>query len=1207
MPNRASSDERHLHVIKASAGSGKTYRLTGEYLRLLFSALNNHRHILAVTFTNKATDEMKSRIVEELHRLASGADSPYLAGLVDEFSMRPEEIRAKAKAVLETILHDYSAFSVSTIDRFFQQTMRSFARETGLAGGYNIELDETSLLTETIDLMLSELDKPENKILAEWLLRFMQHNIEEGKSWKIDRQVLDLAKQLFNETYKSFSDEEQSSIQDKEQLESYKQMLIRIIKGYEKEVKTVGVKALSIMERYGLTFEDFKHKRNSGFLIFTKLAGGSVEKPSNRLIALADNIDLWYSDKAKAEAIHSAYNDGLNDCVKQIIHLSENDREYQTAKHLFRNFYTLGILNDIKQRLRQLQQENNTLFLSDTTELLNDIIAGADSPFIYEKTGTRVHHYMIDEFQDTSRMQWENFRPLIGESLASGNLNLIVGDVKQSIYRFRNSDWRLLEEQVQEDFKSGNIQEHVLDTNWRSDSHIVQFNNAFFSKAAINLQNEFNQVSAGGTPQTGDSMDAGTAQHGDGTQKGQGNDIQKGRDNDTQKSRNNDTQIRDAYADLYQHVPSKKAESGGQVRITFLKDDKDTDWKADVLERLPHEIEALQDQGFALKDIAIVVRWNHEAVQVAETLLEYREQHPESPYRYDIISNEALLVGSAQSVKAVIAMMRHFRNPKDNTRKMMAIYEFYRFHHRSTPDEALQFYREMAQGDFPDEFKGPFNELMSMPFYEMAEHFFTLNSHALDVKENAYVQAFLDIVLQFKEKATADLNDFLDWWDEKGHRKALFSPEDQDAIRLITIHKSKGLGFGAVIMPFVNWGMDHNPHHNDIIWCKPVSAPFNAVDVAPLRYGKGLEETIFKDSYLEEKRFTYIDNLNLLYVAFTRTKHRLIAFAPIPKKPETITDVADLLWRCISDNTPLPDSGQGVYATNPEQTSPVSKSLTNKTITNSPSSSSDSEQFAPIPSNSPQKNIPLSDFFGEGENESVFEYGKAESLLKTKTVSIPKLDENAEKEEKSGKGELIVEENREMDRSTESERKREMQRTLNEKTDSRNHKTAKWQSVPFGDRLKLRFNSIGYFSDDGKRDYGRLMHEIVSKVKTVADIPQAVEQMVSAGELEEAEKNKTIQELTNILTLPEISDWYSGKYTILNETLLLHPDTGFKRPDRVMIGTNEVIVAEYKFGEKEESKYIRQVQNYVRNIQGMGYKNVSGYIFYVKLGKIVKI
>jgi ATP-dependent exoDNAse (exonuclease V) beta subunit len=1084
MPNHVSSDRKYVHLIKASAGSGKTHHLTGEYLHLLFSKPNNHSHILAVTFTNKATDEMKSRIVEELSGLASGKESPYLEALMVAFSMSDAHVRSQAGTILETILHDYSAFSISTIDRFFQRTMRAFTREMGLAGGFNIEVDETSLLMETIDLMLSELDKPENKTLSDWLLKFMQDRIEEGKSWKIDQQVQDLSKQLFNETYKSLSDEDFAIIQDKTYLANYKQMLMRIVKSYEQGAKMIGVKALNLMEQHGLAYDDFKHKRNSGFMLFVKLSNGIIEKPSNRLIGLADNADLWISSNENEDAIRSAYSAGLNECVHSIIQLSRNDRDYLTAKQLLRNFFTLGILNDIKLRLRKLQQENNTLFLSDTTELLNDIIAGTDSPFIYEKTGTLLTNFMIDEFQDTSRMQWDNFKPLIEESLASNNFNLIVGDVKQSIYRFRNSDWRLLEEQVENDLHGENIQKHLLNTNWRSDANIIQFYNAFFTKAATILQDDFDRAVAQ-TP-------------------------------DNESDDHHNWQIADAYADVYQNVPKNKTDSGGQVKITFLKCDKGDDWKSKVLEQLPHEIESLQDQGFALKDIAIVVRWNYEATEVAETLLNYKGQHPGSPYRFDIISNEALLIGNAQSVKAVIALMRHFSNPHDKTRLMMAVYEFYRFHRSISPDEALQNFREEAGGDFPDEIRSRLNELSSLPFYDMVESFFALSGDALDEKENAHVQAFLDIALRFSTKASSDLNDFLDWWDEKGSRKALFSPDDQDAIRLITIHKSKGLGFGVVIMPFADWDVDHKATHNNIIWCKPKIAPFDALSVAPLKYGKALAETIFRDDYLEEKRFTYIDNLNLLYVAFTRTKHRLIVFAPQPGKPETITTMADLLWRSMTD---IPD--------------------------------------AQI---SERQTISLVDHFTEGDSESIFEYGKP-----------GKKEADADNQSVS------------------------------------NCQTGKWQSIPFDNRLKLRLNSIGFFSDDGSRDYGMLMHDIVSRVKYVSDIPAAVERKISEGELNERERERTIGELGDFLSLLAVSDWYTNKYIIINETQLLHPRFGFSRPDRVMIGNDEVIVVDYKFGEQEDRKYIRQVERYVKTIEEMGYPRVKGFVFYVRLGKTVLV
>jgi len=560
-----------------------------------------------------------------------------------------------------------------------------------------------------------------------------------------------------------------------------------------------------------------------------------------------------------------------------------------------------------------------------------------------------------------------------------------------------------------------------------------------------------------------------------------------------------DNSIRNAYTDVYQHIPDKKSESGGYVKITFLENDKESDWKADVLEQLPHEIEALQDQGFSLKDIAIVVRQNHEAVLVAETLIAYQENNPDSKYRFDLISNEALIIGSVQSIRTIISLMRYFRNPNDSTNRMLAIYEYYMFVQKCTPSEALHSYigdDNNLSSDFPKELKQQFANLSSMPFYDMIEGFFALSADALDNKENAYVQAFLDIALKFSSERSADLNAFLEWWDEEGCKKALFSPDDQDAIRLITVHKSKGLGFGAVIMPFVNWRVDHNPRHNNIVWCKPNVAPFNSLGVAPLKYGSKLAETIFKEAYLEEKRYTYIDNINLLYVAFTRAKHRLIIFAPKPTKTDKITDVSDILWRSVSEN----------------------------------------------------------------EDKMVYQYGepsKREASKEAKVVNT--------------------------------------------------YKTEKWSSVPYENRLKLRLNSIGFFTDDGSRDYGNMMHDIVSNIKTLSDIPNAVEMKISEGEINEADREKTIDELTSYLSIPGASNWYNGKYRVLNETQLLHPNIGFSRPDRVMIDNNEVVVVDYKFGEVENPRYLQQVRRYAKSITEMGYPNVKGAVFYVKSGKIVEI
>ncbi|NMB49487.1 MAG: UvrD-helicase domain-containing protein [Bacteroidales bacterium] len=1096
MPKQPFSDRQQVQLIKASAGSGKTHRLTAEYLRLLFASPYNYRHILAVTFTNKATDEMKSRIVKELHQLSTGGKSDYRSMLMENFSLSEMRVDLQAKEILESMLHDYSGFSVSTIDRFFQQIMRAFTREMGLNGGYNIEVDEEIFLSEIIDMMIFELDKPENKELAGWLLAFMQDKIQQNKSWSIKDDIQELASELFNEKYRLFSQSDRERIHDKKHLESYHQKLIEIVRAFEDELKAIGEKGVNLMEQFGLHYSDFKWGKKSPFSHFVKWANSEVKEPSATFIKLGDNPENWTTKNTPSEKkslIEAAYIDGLNSCVKEAVCLFNDSLFYFSAKTILTYYYTLGILNDIRNRLTKQQRETGILFLSDVTELLNKIIDDSDTPFIYEKTGTLLKHYMIDEFQDTSIMQWQNFRPLMQESLAAGNFNLVVGDVKQSIYRWRNSDWRLLEERIVHDFGSENVSMHSLDTNWRSDAKIVYFNNSLFRSAAALLQDDYNR-SFEAMPESDFVHYA-------------------------------QTKITEVYTHVCQQVPPHKNPEEGFVRLTFLNaEDRDDDWRSQALARLPKEIESLQDQGFALKDIAILVRTNAEAVEVAETLLAYADAHHDSGYRYDIISNEALLIGNAQSVKAMVALLRYFQNKDDRTGRFLAVYEFYRFHRKYFPDGALQAAFANGDIDFPQEMSERIEQLSSLPLYEMVEAFFALSDDALDEKENAYVQAFLDIVLKFSTDASSDVNSFLEWWDDKGYKKALFSPDDQDAIRLLTIHKSKGLGFGAVIMPFVDWEVDHNPNHTTIIWCRSKMSPFDELSVVPLRYSSGLKNTIFREDYLEEKLFAYIDNLNLLYVAFSRARHRIIVFAPKPKDKKkkdgiSVKSVADLLWLSVTEED-IFDAG-------------VEKNgLT----------------------------IALNDYFRLEDENGIVEFGNPDPLTLSSTKAV-----------------------------------------------ATTYKTGKWQSVPFSDRLRLRLNSIGYFTDDGSRNYGMLMHEIISRVETLEDLDKAVEKKYLAGEITEEKKNELLVSLREWLSISEVKEWYSGKYQILNETHVLHPAFGFSRPDRVMINDDEVIVVDYKFGEVEESGYLRQVRYYVQHIREMGYNNVSGYVFYVRLKKVVKV
>lgn len=1069
MPNHASSECSALSVYKASAGSGKTHRLTGEYLSLLFKSSFAYKHVLAVTFTNKATDEMKSRIISELADLALGKKSDYIGRLCSEYSFSEEQVRQKAKDTLEYILHDYSAFSVSTIDRFFQQTMRAFTREIGLGGGYNVELDTDKVLNEAIDSLLFDLEKNDNQELLDWLIRFSSEKVEKGETWNIRSDIQSLSREIFKESYKAFRSEVQSDISDKALMDDYKKILFSYIHTFRTTSQQIGEKALNIMTRFDLLPENFKGGANSPFKSFLRWASGETKEPTATFLKLDGDVSNWYTKTVTADIrskIEEACHHGLGQCVSDIIAHYNNMLMYQTAYEINRYFFTLGILGDIDKKIREYTTENNLMLIADTTELLNTIIQGNDTPFIYEKVGSRIDHYMIDEFQDTSRMQWENFLPLINNSLASGNKNFIVGDVKQSIYRWRNSDWKLLDEQLDIDFANGGICHETLDTNWRSLSNIIDFNNTVFAEGAKILQNTYNSVLPS--------------------------------DDSEKKASAYSTRIEQAYKEVLQHVPEGGGENAGHVRIEFV-DTKEHDWKIYVLEQLPRTIEQLQDKGYKLKDMAILTRTKKEGADVANCLLQYKEQNPHSAYRYDIISDEALYVSNAKSIKLVVALLKYLRNPQDNSLKALAVYEYYKYSNQLSAEETLQEYFS-TRSNLPEEVQGSLERIGELPLYEMTEEVFGLFRKAMDDNEQIYIQSFLDMVLDFSTRYTSDLDAFLNWWDETGISKTIFTPDGQDAIRIMTIHKSKGLGFNVVLIPFCDWKIDHQL--STILWCHPQVEPFDRLHLVPVNYSQNLKNTIFRDEYFNERLYAFIDNFNILYVAFTRAKKELIAFAPRPKT-NAVNSISSLLCSCIND-------------------------------------------------------VLVADF---DETDGVFEIGKDYR---------PVFPAETDKKENEIRVDVL-------------------------------------SGIPFENRLHLLLNNKYFFTDTGARDYGTLMHEIVSKIQTIDEIEDIVERYNISGTITSEQKLELIKMLREYLSDETVSQWYSGKYKVLNEVQILQPNGTFIRPDRVMTCNGEVIVIDYKFGEKEDRKYIRQVKYYADQIRKMGYTDVKGYICYIKLGKIVEV
>ncbi|MFA5045160.1 MAG: UvrD-helicase domain-containing protein [Paludibacter sp.] len=876
-----------LNIYRASAGSGKTYRLTQDYIHLLFDPKRErtHRRILAVTFTNKATDEMKSRILKELHALAQGEPSDYRAGLMDKFRMTEEAVNVRAKHILTTILHDYSSFSISTIDKFFQQVIRSFARDIGVHGGYNLELDSSSTLEQSVDNLFLDLSKPENKQLLQWLTRFAEERIEQSENWNMRGNIMELGKEVFKESYQHKAEDTNKKLHEREFLNSYRRSLLQIKTDFEAKVKQTATEALNIIAQNGLMTDSFKGGSRSAMKTLDKLYNGGMDV-SATFLSLSEDVGNCYAKstpQSTISAIESAYNGGLQQRLAKLREFLQIDIiTYNSALLVLKHINTLGILSDLAVQIKKLTEEQNSMLISDTNLLLNKIIDNSDAPFVYEKTGIQIDNFMIDEFQDTSTLQWKNFQPLLDNSLSSGKFNLVVGDVKQSIYRWRNSDWKLLDEQILTDFRPEQIHEENLETNWRSDRNIVDFNNSFFFRAAQLLQSKLNENLNPVLP------------------------VYPALEALTHK-------IEHAYSNIHQEK-SKNA-SVGRVQVRFIERDENEDgWKAESLNRLPALLEDLQERGYRPNDICFLVRKNEEEQQVIRKLLNFKTT-PEAKdgICYDIMGNEGLLIGASASVRFILGVLQLFVNPADSIQQTIVNYEYARGKQNKTENEALNacFPNEKrVENSFSSLFTRIENEqlefLQHSSLYDMVEEIISLFNVGSWHNEAVFVQAFQDVVFRFSNNKTADLNSFLNWWKKNGEKQCIATPDNQNAMRIMTVHKSKGLDFKVVIMPFCDWDVDSRMRN--ILWCEPTVAPFNELPLLPIEYGSKLGQSIFAENYFDEQMHQYIDSLNVAYVAFTRAKNELICLAPAPKKEveglDKVNSLSVLLSACFQVETP---------------------------------------------------------------------------------------------------------------------------------------------------------------------------------------------------------------------------------------------------------------------------------------------------------------
>lgn len=901
-----------LKIYKASAGSGKTFRLAVEYMKLALTTDLNYRHILAVTFTNKATAEMKNRIIGELYRLANGHRTVYMDVLTRELRWTSLRVQNQAERVLKRILHDYSRFSISTIDSFFQRVIKSFNRELGINAAYNVELDEMSILEEAVDRLIHSVEE-DPKLLA-WLDAFASEKIREGKGWNLKRDILRLGNEIYNETFKSLNEELYAKLNDRVFLRQYREKLNKIVYQYDNKLKTLGTEALNLMMLEDLTIDDFKSKGSGPASGFRKMKEGTFT-PNATAIKSTTELSAWVTASTKEpmkSRLESFAAEKLMPRMQEAVQLVlSQSRNYITAKLISSQLYTLGILVDLRKSVKEICREKGVILISDSGHLLKTVIDDSEIPFIYEKTGSTYSHFMIDEFQDTSGLQWNNFKPLIGNSLAEDNLGMVVGDVKQAIYRWRSGDWRLLSGKLGESFPAFGAQNEVMKSNWRSYGKVIRFNNTLFRLIPELLQNHIMGELASA------SIDE--------------NPVE--------------ITIPEVYADSVQEISNTAMSDLGYVRVRFLENKKETKAENEelILSELVNSVKLLQDKGVKAHEMAILVRAKHEARLVADLFLEQKGKPENAAYNFDILSSESLYIINSEVIAFIISLLTSFLNPDDDVVRAETNYLYYRkiypqlkrigkepdlqYKEEAAPakddgqlnlnlnfmgksGKAKVAYEPTALQQFED-LSHPQNDLMQFVtgkgfqqlvagkpiqeiIYSLSEKFnlFSLSN------ELAYLQAFIDQIAIFERTQASELTTFLQWWLLNGERFTIPVSETIDAITVLTIHKSKGLEYTHVFVPFFNWSIhpQSSPDRAPLLWCKPETEPFSDMELVPVRFKTDVGQSIFYREFFTEKFNTYIDNLNLMYVVFTRAKAGLWIWASYSNKLGT---VADLLKQAV--------------------------------------------------------------------------------------------------------------------------------------------------------------------------------------------------------------------------------------------------------------------------------------------------------------------
>ena len=1034
-------------IYDASAGSGKTYALVKEYLRIILTANRNdaYRNILAITFTNKAVHEMKSRIVGSLSEFTK--DEPdskayhLMLDLSKETGHSIAQIKAKSQQIIKHIIHNYAAFDISTIDKFTHKVIRAFAHDLNLPMTFEVTLDTENLLIEAVDALIAQAG--EDETLTKLLIDFTMEKTDDDKSWDISREILETGRLILNENNR----EEITHFQNKSIAEflAIKKKIAEAAKVIEIENTALADSMLSLIERNGIDTKSFSGSYFPNHII--SIQQGKFN-PKNKTYHEAEHIKI--NKTARDTAIIESI---IPELLQILVMIYKNFEKRDFYKAFLKNITPLSLLNTVSNELAKIQQEQNILSISEFNAIIHNEIQNQPAPFIYERLGERYRHFFIDEFQDTSEMQWQNLIPLIDNATSAeidgekGTL-MIVGDPKQSIYRWRGgkAEQFIALSKDQNPFNNPDkVLEH-LDKNYRSYSQVVAFNNDFFAFLAGEFENA-------------------------------------------------------DYKDLYENHSRQKINDkiGGYVNISFLppiEKPEETESDEEVLDKTQLYVQAtLQtihkalQQGFQYKDIAILTRKRGQGIAIANYLTEQN---------VPLLSSETLMIQNATEVRLIIYLLKYLKNNSDLESKAHFL------QHLAQNQQVFAVHDFIAKGmeltvesDFENwladfDVSLSFQNIRKKSLYEAVE---IIVSKFLNPKEsNAYVQYFLDIVLERDIRNQAGISDFLNYWDKNAQKFSIPSPEGNDAVRIMTIHKSKGLEFPVVIMPFAE--EDYNKKPKDKLWLNAGEEEFGLpkvlIDNSGAVEGFGDEASIV---YNLKKQEELLDNINVLYVGLTRAEEQLYVISAMN----------------------LDKNGVAV------------------------------------------KNNMATFFVNYLENIGVFEADKCVYEFGNLTVSgRPKHIDTSRK--------IPI---------------------VSEILDPKNIKIAQRESLMWGTHQQEAI------------EYGNVIHEILSFIRTASDIDLAIVKAIENGLITIHQRAIVLQTIVQIVNHSELEIYFSKGNKVLNEQTIIQKEGKTVKPDRMVLGAeNEVFLLDYKTG-THQVKYQQQLENYKDAIEKMGYRVTKKALVYI--------